>query len=112
MSQKPVLAISSLPASWKGLMRRCHDLWFGELTDCQVQRGAITKVGRFVKSVFTKPAPNIPSFSENQPIPNSWQTVMNICEKSAVQSIPIIKIESGEPVRVCIDEGGWTTEIK
>lgn len=93
-------------------MRRCHDLWFGELTDCQVQRGAITKVGRFVKSVFTKPATPTPPFSENQPIPNSWQTVMSICEKNAVQSIPIIKIESGEPVRVCIDEGGWTTEIK
>lgn len=65
-----------------------------------------------MKSVFTKPATPIPPFSETQPIPNTWLTVMDICGKSAVQSIPIIKIESGEPVRVCIDEGGWTTELK
>lgn len=112
MSQHNVRMISSLPSSWKRLIRRCHDLRFGELIDCHVQQGCITKVGRFVKSVFTKPAASIPAFSESYPIPSAWQAVMEICGKSAVRSIPTIKIEAGEPVRVCIDEGGWTTDLK
>ncbi|MCG3204976.1 MAG: hypothetical protein KCHDKBKB_01693 [Elusimicrobia bacterium] len=112
MSQRSIPSIASLPASWKRLMRRCHDLWFGELSDCQVQQGSIIKVERFVKSVFTKPASPTPAFNESKPIPNTWQIVMAICERDAVRTIPTIKIEAGEPVRVCIDEGGWTTDLQ
>ncbi len=111
MNQK-VLAISSLPNPWKKLIRRCHDLWFGDLIDCQVEQGNITRVDRFVKSVLTKPLAAVTPFSETLPISTAWQTVMANCRKASVQSIPVIKIESGEPVRICIDEGGWTTEIK
>ncbi len=111
MNQK-VPSIIHLPAPWKKLIRRCHELWFGDLIDCQVQQGNITRISRFVKSVLTKPPAAITPFSEALPISNAWQTVMSTCRRAGVQSIPVIKIEYGEPVRICIDEGGWTTEIK
>jgi len=104
--------VANLPLPWKRLIKRCHDLKFGELSDCQVHGGSIIKVGCFVKSIFTQPKPIPPIFDNGQTVTPAWEELMTICGRESVKLIPIIKIEKGEPVRVCIDEGGWTSETK
>jgi hypothetical protein len=97
-----------IPRRWRDLIRQCVGLLFGELRDCRIKDGAIVSVGQVIGKHTATPRPAVPADLDGRPLAQNWLSLMALCAKPELETIPLIKIESGVPVLEHTDEGRWS----
>ena len=102
--------LKDIPRRWRYLIRRCVNLLYGELRDCQIEDSAIVSVGHVVGKYTSTPRPAALADFEGKPLTQNWLSLIALCAKPGLKTITSIKIEAGVPVIEFTDEGRWSFE--